>query len=193
MRLRAAVLVVLAVVAGALAARADDVSDQIDKAGAAWRAHDGQGALAALEAAANLLRQARAEALKTLLPLPPAGWTASPPETSVVSAEMLGGGISASRTYNNGAQRVQVQITTDSPMLQGMAALISSPLASASGVKTEVIGGRPMSYTASDNGFMTLVNGKIIIKVNGNTDTPEPALRSFVTAIDFAAAEKLAR
>src|ERR1700733_270889 len=139
MRLRHAVLVLLAGVIGASAARADDISDQIDKAGAAWRAHDSQAAITALEAAANLLRQARADMLKTLLPLPPPGWTADTAETSSVSAAMLGGGTSASRIYHNGAQRVQVQITTDSPMLQGMAALIGGPLASASGVKTVMI------------------------------------------------------
>jgi hypothetical protein len=193
MRLRHVVLVLLAGVVGASAARADDISDQIDKAAAAWRAHDSQGAIAALEAAANLLRQARADALKTLLPVPPPGWTADPTETSAVSAAMLGGGVSATRTYHNGAQRVEVQITTDSPMLQGMAALISSPLATASGVKTVMIGGRPMSYTESDNGYMTLIGNKIIVKVDGSKDTPEPVLRSFVAAIDFGAVEKLAR
>ncbi|HVC60374.1 MAG TPA: hypothetical protein VND19_08460 [Acetobacteraceae bacterium] len=193
MRLRHVVLVLLAVLAGGVAARADDVSDQIDKASAAWRAHDGQGALAALDAAANLLRQARADALRMLLPLPPPGWTADPAQTSAVSAEMLGGGTSASRVYHSGAQRVQVQITTDSPMLQGMAALISSPLANASGVKTVTIGGRPVSYTESDNGYMTLVGGKIIVKVDGSKDTPEPTLRGFVAAIDFGAMDKLAR
>lgn len=191
MRLRHVVLMVLAVAVGAPAARADDVADQIAKAGAAYGAHDNQGALAALETAANLLRQARADALKALLPLPPPGWTANAPETSAVGAEMLGGGISASRTYHNGTQRVQVQMTTDSPMLQGMAALISSPLAGGSGVKTVMIGGRPVSYTARDNGFMTLVGGKVIVKVDGSADTPEPALRSFVAAIDFDALEKL--
>jgi hypothetical protein len=192
MRLRHVVLVLLAGVVGASAARADDISDQIDKAAAAWRAHDSQGAIAALEAAANLLRQARADTLKTLLPVPPPGWTADPTETSAVSAAMLGGGVSATRTYHNGAQRVEVQITTDSPMLQGMAALISSPLATASGVKTVMIGGRPMSYTESDNGYMTLIGNKIIVKVDGSKDTPEPVLRSFVAAIDFGAVEKLA-
>lgn len=193
MRLRHVVLVLLACVAGIPVARADDVSDQIDKAGAAWRAHDTKGAISALEAAANLLRQARAETLKSVLPLPPPGWTADPAETSVVGVAMLGGGTSASRTYHNGAQRVQVQITTDSPMLQGIAALISGPLAAASGVKTVMIGGRPAGYTESDNGYMALVSDKVIVKVDGSKDTPEPTLRSFVAAIDFDAVEKLAR
>jgi hypothetical protein len=193
MRLRHVVLVLLAGAVGASAARADDVSDQIDKAAAAWRAHDSQGALTALDAAASLLRQARADALKTSLPLPPPGWTADPTETSAVSAEMLGGGTSASRTYHNGPQRVQVEITADSPMLQGIAALVSSPLATTSGVKTVTIGGRPASYTESDNGYMTLIGGKIIVKVDGSKDTPEPTLRSFVASINFGALEKLAQ
>ena len=35
---------------------------------------------------------------------------------------MLGGGITASRAYHNGNQRVEVQIITDLPMLQGTGA-----------------------------------------------------------------------
>ena len=42
---------------------------------------------------------------------------------------MLGGGATASRAYHNGVQRVDVQIMADSPMLQGMAQLLGSPLA----------------------------------------------------------------
>jgi hypothetical protein len=192
MRLRHLALVLLAGVAGATVARADDVSDQIDKAAAAYRAHDNQGAITALEAASSMLHQARADALKALLPVPPPGWTADPAETSAVSAAMLGGGTSATGTYHNGEQRVQVQITTDSPMLMGMAALLSSPMAAASGVKTVTVGGRPMSYTANDNSYMTLVADKIMVKVDGSRDTPEPTLRGFVASIDFAAMEKLA-
>jgi hypothetical protein len=192
MRLRHWVLVSLASVAMTVAARADDVSDQIDKAAAAWRAHDSQAAITALEAASSLLHQARADALKALLPVAPPGWTADPAETSTVTAAMLGGGTSATGTYHNGEQRVQVQITTDSPMLMGMAALLSSPMASASGIKAVIIGGRPVSYTANDNSYMTLVADKFMVKVDGSKDTPDPALRSFVASIDFGAMEKLA-
>jgi hypothetical protein len=192
MRLRHIVLVLAACIAGAPAARADDISDQIDQAAAAWRKHDSQAAITALEAAASMLHQARADALKTLLPLPPSGWTADPAETSAVSAAMLGGGTSATRIYHNGQQRVEIQITTDSPMLIGMAALLSSPMAAASGVKTVMVGGRPISYTANDNSYMTLVADKFMVKVDGSKDTPDPALRTFVASIDFAAIEKLA-
>ena len=54
-------------------ARADDVTDQINEALKAYQNHDTQTAIAALDAAANLLRQARAESLKKLLPPHAAG------------------------------------------------------------------------------------------------------------------------
>lgn len=186
-------LLLLVGVGVSASARADNVSDLITKALQAYQAHDTEAAMAALDSAANDLRQQRADALKAFLPVPPPGWSADPTQTSAVSAAMLGGGTSASRTYHNAAEKVDVQITTDSPMLQGMAALIDSPLASASGVKSETIAGRRVSYTASDNGYMTLVGQKIIVKIEGSKDTPEPELRTFVAAIDFSGLEKFAK
>lgn len=171
---------------------ADPVSEQMDKAAAAYRAHDVPTTITALDVAAALLRQGRADALARLLPSPPPGWTADPSETSTQSAAMLGGGTSATRTYHHEDQQVEVQLTTDSPMLQGMATLISGPLAVAAGVRTVTVGGHALAYTPSDNGFMALVADKIVVKVDGNKQVPEATLRSFVAAIDFDAVEKLA-
>lgn len=173
-------------------ARADDVTDQMDQARAAYQKRDLPTAVAALEAAANLLRQAQADALKAVLPPVPSGWTADQVDTSSVAAAVLGGGTTVSRTYHKADQQVEVQIITDSPMLQGMAMLINSPLAAAAGMKTEVIGGRPMSYAPNDNSFMALVGGKTIMKVTGNKATPAATLRDFIAAIDVATLEKLA-
>ena len=74
-----------------------------------------------------------------------------------------------------------------------MAALIGSPLAAVAGMKTVVIDGRRMSYAEIDHSYMTLVADKVIVKVEGNSGAPEPTLKSFIGAIDFAAIEKLAR
>jgi hypothetical protein len=193
MRLRQGIAAVLLIAAAASGARADDVTDQINEALKAYQNHDTQTAMAALDAASNLLRQGRAEGLKKLLPAVPPGWTADKSESTAVGAAMLGGGTTASRTYHNGSQRVEVQIMADSPMLQGMAALLNSPLAAMGGMKTVVVSGRRMSYNDSDNSYMTLVADKVIVKIDGNKDTPEPTLKSFIGAIDFAAIEKLAR
>jgi hypothetical protein len=194
MRLRHCILPAL-LIAGAHPSpvHADDVTDQIDQARKAYQQHDLPTAVAALEAAANLLRQAQADALKSVLPPAPPGWNADAIDTSAASAAVLGVGTTVSRTYHNGNQQVEAQIITDSPMLQGMAALINSPLAAAAGMKTVVIGGRPMSYTVNDNSFMTLVGGKTLVKVSGNKETLEPTLRGFMAAVDLAALEKLTR
>ncbi len=186
----AAVLLVIATVS---TARADDVTDQINEALKAYQNHDTPTAIAALDAAANLLRQSRADALKKVLPQPPAGWTADDAEASAVGAAMLGGGITASRTYHNGSQQVEVEIMADSPMLQGMAVLLSSPFAAAGGMKTVVLGGRRLSYTENDNSYVTLVAEKVIVKISGGKETPDPTMKSFIGAIDFAAIEKTAR
>jgi hypothetical protein len=172
--------------------RADDVTDQINEALKAYQNHDTQTAIAALDAAANLLRQARAEGLKKLLPPTPPGWSADEAQSTTVGVAMLGGGITASRAYHNGNQRVEVQIVTDSPVLQGLGALIGSPLATIGGMKTAVIGGRRMSYTESDHSYMTVVADKVIVRLEGNADTPDVTLKSFIGAIDFTAIEKLA-
>jgi phage tail sheath gpL-like len=193
MRFHSGLAAMLVVIATSSGARADDVTDQINEALKAYQNHDAQTAIAALDGAANLLRQARAEGLKKLLPPVLPGWTADAAEATAVGSAMLGGGTTASRTYHNGPQQVEVQIMADSPMLQGMAALLGSPFAAASGLKTVVIGGRRMSYSDSDNSYMTLVADKVIVKVEGNKDTPDPTLKSIVGAIDFPAIEKLVR
>src|SRR5690348_17909781 len=105
-------------VASPSVALADDVTDQINEALKAYQNHDTQGAIAALDAAENLVREARADALKNLLPPVPAGWSADNAESTAVGVAMMGGGTTASRVYHLEAQQVEVQIMGDSPMLQ---------------------------------------------------------------------------
>lgn len=191
MRLRRAAVLLLAGVVMSAPAVADEVTEQIGKALTAYQNHNSEAALTALDAAAGKLRQERADQLKTLLPPPPADWTADPVETSAISASMLGGGTSASRTYHSGDQQVQVDLTTDSPMLQQMAALVDSPLGQSPGVKTEKVDDRDVAYTIRDNSLLCLI-GKTVTKITGNKQTPEATLLTFMGAINFAALEKLA-
>lgn len=174
-------------------ARADDVTDQIDQALAAYRKHDLPVAVAALEAASNLVRQAQADALKAILPPAPQGWNADNVDTSAGAAAALGLGTTVSRTYHKDDQQVEVQIIAGGRMVQVMAVMINSPMAAATGVKTVVIGGRPLSYMPNDNSFAAVVGGTTMVKVTGNKATPEPTLRTFIAAVDFAALEKSAQ
>lgn len=191
MRLRHAIILILVGAVSAAPAFADEVSDQISKALTAYQNHQPEAALAALNAATSRLRQQRADALKALLPPSPANWTADPPDTSSVSEAMLGGGITASRTYHLGDEKVEVQFTMDNPMLIQMATLVDSPLGAAPGVKTIKIDDRDISYTTKDNSYLT-VAGKAVIKVQGNAATAPSTLQTFLYAIDFKGLEKVA-
>ena len=73
-----------------------------------------------------------------------------------------------------------------------MAALLGSPFAAIGGMQTVVVGGLRMSYSPDGNSYITMVADKIIVKVEGSKETPDPTLKSFISIIDFAAIEKQA-
>ncbi len=75
-RLHLAVAAALLVAVPAAAVRADDVKDQINEALKAYEKKDLATATAALEAALGLMRQAKAENWKTVMPEPLPGWKA---------------------------------------------------------------------------------------------------------------------
>jgi hypothetical protein len=172
--------------------RADDISDQINQALAAYQKHDLNAALSALDVATSLIRQARADAWKTFLPPVPPGWQADDAQATAAGPVLFGGGSGASRQYRKGEWRVEVTILTDSPILQGVGAMLSS-VASASGGRVLVVNGRRMVYVKDDNSFTALIADKVMVKVAGSVATPEDQLRLFIAAIDFAGIDKLAR
>jgi hypothetical protein len=135
--MRVLVLALFVMTVVLLPARADDVTDQINEALAAYGRKDVSTTIAGLEAALNLLRQSRADTYGAMLPAAPAGWTADPVETISVGTVVAGGGIGASRKYHNGGNLVTVSILADSPLLQAMSALASSGLAALGGVRTQ--------------------------------------------------------
>jgi hypothetical protein len=173
-------------------ARADDVTDQINEALAAYGRKDTPTAIAGLEAAVSLLRQGRAVSYGTLLPAPPSGWTADPVETLSVGTAMAGGGVGASRKYHDGDNTVTVSILADSPLLQAMSALASSGLAAIGGVQTQIVNGQRTIYIKDDSAFTAIVADKTLVRVAGR-DQPEDTLKQFLTAVDFAAVERAAK
>jgi len=186
----AAVLLIAAWVPGA---RADDVMDQINEAIAAYQKHDLQTAVTALDAAADLLRQGRADQLKALLPAAPPGWTAKEVEPTAVGLAALGGGLSAGRTYTKDDQQVEVQITMDSPVMRGLASMLASPIATVGGMKTVVLGGRRFSYIPDETMYMALIGDRVVVKVSGDKGVPDDTLKLFLAGIDFPAVETLGR
>ena len=170
-------------------ARADDVVDQINEALTAYGKKDVPTAIAGLEAALNLLRQARADAYGKLLPAPPAGWTADEAETVAAGLAALGGGTGASRKYHKGDESVTVSILADSPMMQALSAFASSGIAAMAGARTQIVNGRRTIYMKEEGSFSVIAGDRIIVRIEGR-GLPEATLRQFLTAVDFTAVEK---
>ncbi len=169
-------------------ARADDVTDQINEALKAYAKHDLATATAALDAAGNLIRQAKGDSWKAMLPEPLPGWTAANAESTVMGAALLGGATSVSRQYKKGGQSVEISFVADAPMVQGLASLMGSGIMSGGDNRLVVLDGRKFTYAKSDNSYTTMV-GKVLVSVKGH-GVEDTDLRAWLKQIHFADIEK---
>lgn len=174
---------------GTASAYADDVTDQIQEALAAYEKKDYSTALAALDAAANLIRQSKSEGWKSVLPEPLPGWEAEEAQATAMSAAMMGGGTSIVREYRKGDETVEISIFGDSPMVQAMAMMFSGAV-SGPDSRLVIIDGRKVNYSKNDNSYQTLVANKVLVKVEGSEGVDDKTLRSYLRAIKFAEIEK---
>lgn len=127
-----------------MVARADTESEVREAAKEAmelFEKGDLAGAAGQFDYAAQLIRQKKAGDLAGLLPPAPAGWTAEDVETEALGGAIMGGGVHASRLYLRGDDQMELSVMADSPMVQGMAAMVQNPsLIAASGGKLEKVG-----------------------------------------------------
>jgi hypothetical protein len=85
-----------------------------------------------------------------------------------------------------------VSILADSPLLQAMSALASSGLAAMTGARTEIVNGRRTLYMKDDGAYNSFIGDRILVRVEGK-GVPEEILKRFLTAVDFAAVEKVGK
>jgi len=185
----AAILMTLA----AAPATADEILDQIEQAIAMYQDGDYAGAAGELEFAAAQIRQLRAGEISAALPGPLSGWTAQDAETAAMGSGFLGGGTSASRRYEQGDAHVQVQILTDSPMLQSMAMLINNPmLLSGSGQKLVRVKGHKgaLEWNEDSGSLNVVVGGNVLVQIDGSQCSRDD-LTAYAEAVDYDLIEKL--
>src|SRR5262249_10484901 len=65
------------------------------------------------------------------------------------------------------------------------------PLGAIGGLKVTVIDERRFSFIENDRSYVAVVGDKVIVKITGNPDTPDPTLKSFIGLMDFPAVERL--
>ena len=184
-------LPLVALVAAAPALRADDITDAIESARTAYDAGNLSEAIQSLDYAGQLIRQAKGEQVAKLLPDAPAGWTAEDSESDASAAAIMGGMVSAKRTYQrDSGGYVTIQIQSDSPLLQSMAMMFSNPMMiTAGGAKLENVKGQKLAvtYRADDKAgdVKAIVDNRYLLTIEGS-DLTRDELTAFAKAIDYA-------
>jgi hypothetical protein len=180
--------IALAAVLAAAPAFADEVTDSLDEARAAYDKQDYSTAKQALDMASSLIAQKNAEGLGKLLPEALSGWTAEEVDTNAAGMAMLGGGIHAGRKYVNGDQDVGLSIVGDSPMLGTWMPMLSNPMmAAAMGKMTKI--GKYRALQTNDGQVILVINNRFLVTVEGSASIEDKM--AYASAIDFAKLEAL--
>ncbi|MFI0399203.1 MAG: hypothetical protein ACH34X_08990 [Thiolinea sp.] len=179
----------LSALASFTSVRADDVTDSIQEATDAYAKGDNAKALESLNYAVQLIQQAKAQGLEALLPQPLSGWTAEKAESAAVGAAMFGGGITVDRRYTKGDSSINIQLVTDSPMLQGMMSLFANPLfATSSGGKLEKVAGQKVistyDATSQSGEYQFAIANKYMVTIKGNKVSADD-MKAYAEGIDF--------
>lgn len=182
-------------------AMADEIDAQLERGRQLYREDKLGEALEAVEVASTLMRQKKAELMQEVFPAAPAGWTAEKAESQALAKVFMGGGITASRLYKQqgGQGRVKLEVVSDSPLMQGVAMLITNPMLvqSAPGAKLIRLG--------QDNALLTshgqrraevqmVVDGRLLVRAeaSGLEQAAETA-KDFAARLDLDRLRRLAR
>ncbi|NOQ47074.1 MAG: hypothetical protein GQ559_10465 [Desulfobulbaceae bacterium] len=167
----------------------DDVLTTIEEAVRQYKSGDYAGAASNLDYASQLVRQKKNEAMKELLPEPLAGWTAEAANAQAIGTAIFGGAITVNRDYKKGSALVNVEIVSDSPVLQSVILMINNPLF-AGGGKLDTINGQKaiIKYDGGRRGgdVTVVVAGHFMVTVKGH-HVERDDLVNYARAVDYQA------
>ena len=171
------------------AAFADEITDYMNEALKFYKDGKLTEAVDSLNFAEQLIQQKKSAGLEAFLPAPLKGWTAEAASNQAAGNAMMGGGITAEKSYTKGDSSVKVQIVADSPLLQGVMMMMSNPMFAASdGGKVERIGGQKavIKYNPADkNGDVKIVvANRFLVTIEGN-GVADSDLKEYAKAIDY--------
>ncbi len=155
-----------------LQAAEDHVLNTIREAIKQYEKGDYTAAASNLNYASQLVLQKKSEQMKTILPDAPPGWEAEEASSQALGSEVLGGGVTISRSYTRGDASVRLEIMADSPVLQSVLVMTSSTVfASAGGGKLETVKGNKaiVKYDEDDRGgeIYIVVDSRFVVVIKG--------------------------
>ena len=144
--------------------------------------------MGAIDYASQLIQQKKGEKLESMLPKPLDGWKAQEATSQAVGTAMMGGG-SAERSYSKESSTVDIQIITDSPIMQGMMMMFSNPMLAASdGGKLQKIGRQKaiVKYDAQNKSgdINVVVANRFLVTIEGS-DVSAADLKAYAKAVDY--------
>lgn len=191
LHMNAAKMTVLAIVCIAFSglAYADDIADSINEALQYYKNGEYTDAVGSLDYATQLIKQKKGGQLESLLPKPLKGWIAEDATSQVAGAALFGGGVTAERKYRKDSSSITVQLTTDSPMMQGVMMMFTNPMFAASdGGKMEKIGGQKaiVKYNAANKqgDIKIMLGNRFLVSIEGNGVAKED-LKGYAEAIEY--------
>lgn len=161
---------------------ADDVTETIQSALDAYNEGDIAYATEELNFALQLLKEMRADDLRSFLPEPLDGWTREIDADAAAAVGMMGG-TGAVATYVSDDDNFTITIVMDSPMVTGMAPLLSNPAVAASSGARMVRVGRE-KFVSLDGDLNGLIGNRILVQADGD-DTD--AIVAHLETMDFRA------
>jgi len=199
--MKKAVIVLLVVILGFMGmagARADEISDIIERGKKLYQEGKYSEASSELQYAVSQIQNLQAEELKKLFPEPLPGWTAQEPSASAAAMGLFGGGITANRTYKkeDTGESIEIQIITQSPLLQTVMMLLANPamLAGQPDTKLVRVKGEKAVEKFSAKGkkgeLSLILEGNTLITVKGRKITDKNVLHQYMEKIDFEVMKK---
>jgi hypothetical protein len=169
-------------------ALADEFTDVVESALSAYADGDVSIAMEELDYALKLLREQKAASLANFLPDALPGWTRALDddlsESGGAAMAMLGGGTAAAATYTGPDSELTMTLMTNSPMIGGMAAMISG-LSSMGGGKTIRI--NRQQFGVADGEVQGVIDGRVLVSVTGDASLEDK--QTYIERLDFEALE----
>ena len=177
-------LALIAALAATTPAHADEVTDVIGEALAAYQSGDIAGAKDDLEYAVELIGQLKSVGLEAFLPEPLAGWEKTAGDSSGAAAmAMFGGGSMATAEYTGAEGSFTITLTSDNPMLQGMMAMFTSTATMA--MMGDLLRIQREKFVIQNGTDITgIIDQRVMVQAQGS---PIAAMQAHLEAMDFAA------
>lgn len=181
--MRPYLIAALACMAWPAGAIADDVTDTLDSARAAYEEGDIQYALEELAFATQLLQQMKAGSLADLLPAALDGFQRTIDDQAGSGMAMMGG-TGAAAEYTNGRDTFTIEIIADSPMVATFAGIFGN--AAMMRTMGEIVRVGREKFIIQDGDMTGVVDNRILIQASGEG---REAIVAHLETMDFAALE----